>query len=145
MKNTAKIGILAATAMVAMIGLAPVSARADSLQTDKNNMRNLAILGGAAALYGLADHNSGLALIGAAGAAIAGSQYEQDRHIQSQEQSDGYYYYGDNDPSYNGDYRGDDHRATGDRDDRRDRGDGNDRGRDNHGNWNDQGRSDRGN
>ncbi len=54
-------------------------------QSDKNNMRNLAIAGAAVAGYGLLNHNNTATLLGAAGAAIAGSQYEKDRKQQSQD------------------------------------------------------------
>ena len=59
-------------------------------QTNKNNMRNLAIGGAAVAAYGLFNHNSAATLLGAAGAVLAGSQYEKDRQEQSQD-SNRYY------------------------------------------------------
>jgi hypothetical protein len=80
-------GMLAAGAVMAASAFAPMSAKADSLQNEKNNMRNLAILGGAAALYGITNGNSTMAVIGAAGAAVAGSQYEKDRQQQSRDNS----------------------------------------------------------
>ena len=60
----------------------------DSRQNDKNNMRNLAIGAGAIAAYGLLNHNNLATILGAAGAAVAGSQYEKDRKAQSQDNND---------------------------------------------------------
>jgi hypothetical protein len=64
----------------------------DSLQNNKNNMRNLAIGAGAVAVYGLLNHNTLATVLGAAGAAVAGSQYEKDRQQQSQDNSDWRYH-----------------------------------------------------
>jgi hypothetical protein len=75
--------MLAAGAVVIGAGFAPVSARADSLQNDKNNMRNLAILGGVAAVIGVTQHNSGLAVIGAGTAIVAGSRAERDQRVEN--------------------------------------------------------------
>ena len=79
--------------------------RQDSQQNDKNNARNLAIGGAAVAAYGLFSHNNVATLLGAAGAALAGSQYEKDRQDQSQDNSRYYHYdnngYRGNDNGYN--------------------------------------------
>ena len=55
-----------------------------AVQSNKNNMRNLAIGGAAVAGYGLLSHNSTATVLGAAGAALAGKSYENARHEQSQ-------------------------------------------------------------
>ena len=60
-------------------------------QSDKNTLRNLAIAGAAVAGYGLLNHNNTATLLGAAGAALAGSQYEQVRQQQSQDSGYGDY------------------------------------------------------
>jgi hypothetical protein len=75
---------LAATVVAATF--APLSAHASdaSRQKNKNTWRNGAILGGAAALYGLHNHDRTTTLLGAAGAAYAAKRYEDDRHSQSQ-------------------------------------------------------------
>ena len=54
-----------------------------AVQSNKNNMRNLAIGGAAVAGYGLLSHNSTATVLGAAGAALAGQSYENARHEQS--------------------------------------------------------------
>jgi len=73
---------------LALLTLAPIAANADSLQNQKNTMRNITIGAGAVGLYGLLNHNSTLGLVGLAGAALAGSQYEKDRHQQSVQNND---------------------------------------------------------
>jgi len=75
-------------ASLALLTLAPIAANADSLQNQKNTMRNITIGAGAVGLYGLLNHNSTLGLVGLAGAALAGSQYEKDRHQQSVQNND---------------------------------------------------------
>ena len=89
MKLTTKMTTLGLIAALAGVSLAPAMAND---QSDKNNARNLALGGAAVALYGILNHNSTATLLGAAGAAIAGSQYEQDRHDQSVDNSRYYHY-----------------------------------------------------
>ena len=89
MKLTSKMTTLGLIAALAGASLAPAMAND---QGDKNNARNLALGGAAVALYGILNHNSTATLLGAAGAAIAGSQYEQDRHDQSVDNSRYYHY-----------------------------------------------------
>lgn len=110
MKLTNKLTALGVMAAVATTAFAPLAAQADgSLQGNKNLMRNLSI--GAAALggYGLLNHDNGLALLGVAGAAVAGSQYEKDRHQQSENQSRRDWYYR-NDQDY--EHRGNQNDST---------------------------------
>ena len=84
-----------ATALAALT-LAPVVAHADrasrrahasAVQSNKNTMRDLAIGGVAVAGYGLLNHNTTATVLGAAGAALAGSQYENARKEQSRQSS----------------------------------------------------------
>ncbi len=79
-------GLLAA---LAGASIAPAMANE---QSDKNNARNLALGGVAVAAYGLFTHNNAATLLGAAGAALAGSQYEHDRQQQSQDSGRFYHY-----------------------------------------------------
>ena len=79
-------------------GASALPAMADSwgggnLQNNKNNARNLALGGAAVAAYGLLTHNSTATLLGAAGAALAGSQYERDSQIQSRDNGRFYDYH----------------------------------------------------
>ncbi|MGI4788365.1 MAG: hypothetical protein ACRYFS_05890 [Janthinobacterium lividum] len=83
---------LTAAAAFAALMLAPIVTHADdhqsrkahaAVQKNKNNMRNLAIGGAAVAGYGLLNHNSTATVLGVAGAALAGSQYENARKEQS--------------------------------------------------------------
>jgi len=74
---------LAATFAVAAIAPATLADQS-SRQKNKNNWRNGAILGGAAALYGLHNHDRTTTILGAAGAAYSAHRYEQDRHSQDQ-------------------------------------------------------------
>ena len=85
--NTKTGVILGLLATVVAAAFAPVSALADSRQDNKNLWRNGTILGGAAALYGLAKHNTTATLLGAGAAAYSANRYEQDRHSQSQQQA----------------------------------------------------------
>lgn len=101
MTLTTKITTLGLIVALAGASLAPAMAND---QSDKNNMRNLALGGGAVALYGLLNHNNTATLLGAAGAALAGSQYEKDRKNQSQDNSRYYHY---NRGSYNNGYNRD--------------------------------------
>lgn len=78
--------------LLATLAVASVSPALASSQSDKNLMRNLAIGGAAIAGYGLLKHNNTAVLLGAAGAALAGSKYEKDRKQQSQQNSYRYYY-----------------------------------------------------
>ena len=101
-----KLNKIIVPAALALLTLAPLAANADSLQDRKNNDRNIAIGAGAVGLYGLLNHNSAATVLGLAGAAIAGSQYEQDRHQQSVQNNDwrGDYYrrdYDNRDGRYN--------------------------------------------
>jgi hypothetical protein len=84
---------LLVTATVGMASLAPIAAHADSLQKQKNNWRNIAIGAGAIGVYGLMNHNNTATLLGALGAAYAGSQYESKRHQQSQQNNGWRNYY----------------------------------------------------
>jgi hypothetical protein len=81
--------ILGLAATVAAAAFAPISAHADdsSRQKNKNLWRNGAIVGGAAALYGLHNHDTTTTVLGAAGAAYSAKRYEDDRHSQSQAQA----------------------------------------------------------
>ena len=101
-KNAAKYTAWGLLATLAATVVSPVLADG---QSDKNNMRNLAIAGAAVAGYGLLNHNNTATLLGAAGAVLAGSQYEQDRQQQSQDNNWGYdrrYHRTDNNDSNNG-------------------------------------------
>lgn len=80
MTLTSKMTTLGLIATLAGASLAPAMAND---QSDKNNARNLALGGAAVALYGILNHNGTATLLGAAGAAIGGSQYEKDRQDQS--------------------------------------------------------------
>jgi hypothetical protein len=135
MKRSTIFGLLAAGGVMVASGFAPISAQADSLQNDKNNMRNLAIVSGAAALLGLADHNTGLAVAGTVGAVIAGSQAQRDQQIEN---SSNCYVYNDGGRythNWNGDRNFDQNRDNDNRDRNNDNRDNDNR------NWNgDQGR-----
>ena len=87
-KQFTTLGLLAT---LAAASCAPTLADGNSRQKDKNNMRNLAIAGAAVAGYGLFSHNNAATLLGAAGAGLAGNQYEKDRKQQSQDNNYGYY------------------------------------------------------
>ena len=79
---------LTAAALVAALAssiAAPSAAMADSRQDKKNMDRNLAIGAGAVGLYGLTHHDTLTTVVGAAGAAYAGSQYEKERKAQRDE------------------------------------------------------------
>ena len=84
-------------ALMAGASIAPAMAND---QSDKNNSRNLAIGGAAVAAFGLFSHNNTVTLLGAAGAALAGSQYEKDRQDQSQDHGRYYHYNRDGDNGY---------------------------------------------
>ena len=86
MNFATKTTVFALTATVASALIGPIAASASS-QDHKNNWRNGAILGGAAALYGLHTHNTTTTILGVAGAAYAANRYEQDRKHQSQRAS----------------------------------------------------------
>ena len=81
MNSKKNLGVLAATALMAVTALAP-GAFADS-QSNKNNWRNGAIGAGAVGLYGLTHHNTTLGVIGAAGAAYSAKRYEDARKGQA--------------------------------------------------------------
>jgi len=53
-------------------------------QSTKNTWRNIGIGSAAVGILGLAHHNTGMAVLGVAGAAYSAHRYEQDRHHQSQ-------------------------------------------------------------
>ncbi len=101
MKRTATYTALGLLAAFGTTALAPAAVLADndsSRQQNKNLMRDLTIGGAVLGGYGLLNHNNGLAILGAAGAALAGSQYEKARHNQSMDQShDNYYHRGNGD------------------------------------------------
>lgn len=94
MKLNPKIASLGLVAVFAATAITPASAdgyqNRSKQQTDKNNMRNLGIAGAAVAALGLLTHNNTATLLGAAGVAIGGTQYDKDRKNQSQ--SNDYYY-----------------------------------------------------
>jgi hypothetical protein len=87
MKQTNAWMVLGLAATVAATVLAPISASADSRQSNKNQWRNLGAAGAAVAGYGLIKHDRNATLLGAAGAAYSANRYEQDRHSQSQAQA----------------------------------------------------------
>lgn len=88
MRPTKPILTLAATAVFAATGLAPIAAHASaaSRQKNKNTWRNLGYGAAGVAGYGLLKHNTAATLLGAAGAAYSAHRYEQDRHSQDQHQ-----------------------------------------------------------
>ena len=95
MTRTSKLTTLGLLATLAASAITPALADRASDQKNKNNTRNLAILGAAIGGYGLLSHNNTIALLGAAGAGLAGSQYEKDRKNESQD-NHRYYYRNDN-------------------------------------------------
>lgn len=106
MKLNTKLTTWGVLATMAAVSVSPALAdgyqnRADQ-QSQKNTMRNLGIAGAAVAVLGLLNHNNTLALIGGAGAALAGSQYEKDRQQQSQDNN--HYYYRDGRNGSNGNW-----------------------------------------
>ena len=77
-----RIGLIAlATVFVALV-VGPGAAMGS--QSTKNQWRNLGTGAAALGVYGLATHNSGLAIAGIAGAAYSANRYETDRRHQSQ-------------------------------------------------------------
>ena len=84
-KTTAACGLLAT---FALSSLTPALASPASRQNNKNQWRNLAVVGAAIAGYGLLEHNQTATLLGAAGAAYSANRYEQDRQSQSQHNND---------------------------------------------------------
>jgi len=100
MRTTSKLTTWGLLATLAATAVTPALADAASDQKAKNTMRNLTIAGAAVAAYGLLNHNTTLGLLGAGGAALAGSQYEKDRKQQSQN-SHRYYYRGSGYQNYN--------------------------------------------
>ena len=95
MKATSKLTTLGLLATIAAASVTPALADGwgdrNNDQANKNTMRNLTIAGAAVAAYGLFSHNGPATLLGAAGAALAGSQYEKDRKDQSQDNNRYYY------------------------------------------------------
>ncbi len=87
--NTRNLTLLGVALTVAAAAFAPMAVHADdsSRQKNKNQWRNGAILGGAAALYGLHNHDTTTTILGAGAAAYSASRYEKDRHSQSQAQA----------------------------------------------------------
>lgn len=92
MTRTSKLTTLGLLATLAASAITPALADRSSDQKNKNNTRNLAILGAAIGGYGLLSHNNTIALLGAAGAGLAGSQYEKDRKNESQDSNHRYFY-----------------------------------------------------
>jgi hypothetical protein len=90
MKRKGVFTSMALAASLATTVLAPVafaqSQKPDSTQKQKNDWRNLGIGAAAIAGYGLLNHNSAAALLGAAGAAYSASRYEQARKDQDADQ-----------------------------------------------------------
>ena len=84
--NISKLTLFGVTATMAIAAFAPMAAQAD--QKNKNLWRNGAILGGAAALYGLHNHDTTTTLLGVGAAAYSATRYEKDRHSQSQQQAE---------------------------------------------------------
>lgn len=82
MTRSKLIATLGLAATMATTAIVPTIANA-SVQSDKNNMRNLAIAGAAVAGYGLLNHNTGATVLGLAGAVLAGSQYQKDQNIEN--------------------------------------------------------------
>jgi O-antigen ligase len=82
---------LVLVALFAVSLLAPMTAFAS--QSTKNTWRNLGIGSAGVAGYGLLTHNTGLAVLGVAGAAYSASRYEHDRHSQSYHRTHRYYYH----------------------------------------------------
>ena len=87
--KTSKMALLGVAVTMVAAAFAPLAAHADdaSRQKNKNLWRNGAILGGAAALYGLHNHDTTTTVLGAGAAAYSASRYEKDRHSQSQAQA----------------------------------------------------------
>lgn len=87
--TTGKLTMFGIAATVAAAAFSPIAAHADdsSRQKNKNTWRNGAILGGAAALYGLHNHDKTTTLLGVGAAAYSANCYEKDRHSQSQAES----------------------------------------------------------
>lgn len=81
-----KLTAIGLTMTVAAGLFVPLSALADSRQSNKNNWRNLGIGGAAVAGYGLLHHNTTATVLGAAGAAYSANRYEQDRRSQDHNQ-----------------------------------------------------------
>lgn len=84
-KGITKTAALAVLAMLGPMALMPATAEAQSSrrQQTKNEWRNLAIGGGALALYGLLKKDSTLTFVGSVGALYSAYRYEQDRKSQS--------------------------------------------------------------
>ena len=105
MKTTSKITALALLGTLAASALSPVLADPGSQQKNKNQWRNLGIVGAAVAGYGLLKHNQTATILGAAGAAYSANRYEQDRHSQSQDSANrNWYHRGSNGYNYNNGY-----------------------------------------
>jgi len=79
MNMKTKVGTFVLTAMTGMT-LACGSVQAG--QSSKDDWRNLSIGAGVLGLYGLANHNAPLALLGIGGAAYSASRYDHDRQSQ---------------------------------------------------------------
>lgn len=134
MTRTSTLTTLGLLATLAASAMTPALADRASDQKNKNNARNLAIAGAAVAGYGLFSHNNTIALLGAAGAGLAGSQYEKDRKNQSQD-SNHRYYYRDGNRNQNRNDNRNDNRNQNRNDNRYDNNDNN-WNRDNNQNWN---------
>lgn len=89
--------LMSAGLAVSMLALPALTlAQYDSAQhrqQTKNEWRNIGVGAAALGLYGLLKGDSSLALAGAAGAAYAGTRYEQDRKSERRLENYGYGYY----------------------------------------------------
>jgi hypothetical protein len=88
-RNYARTSVVALAALLT-VGAVPGAALAQTSrqeaakrQKTKNDWRNLALLGGAAAAFGLLKGDNTIALLGAAGGLYSLNRYEQDRKSQS--------------------------------------------------------------
>ncbi|WP_309722268.1 hypothetical protein [Armatimonas sp.] len=71
-----------ALAALALLGAAPSSALAQNRQKTKNDWRNLSIISGGLAAFGLIKNDPTLSFVGAAGALYSVDRYEKDRKSQ---------------------------------------------------------------
>jgi hypothetical protein len=87
MKNASRMTVLGLILTTGATLSMPMMASADGIQNTKNMWRNIATGAAVLAGVGVASHNSTDTTIGAIGAAIGLSQYEQARHEQSVQQN----------------------------------------------------------
>ena len=104
MKTPSKITALALLGTLAASALSPALADPASQQKNKNQWRNLGILGAAVAGYGLLKHDQNATILGAAGGAYSANRYEQDRRHQSQDNANRQRYYYGGSGNYNNGY-----------------------------------------